>query len=328
MRKMIIFFSLLILMISGAAGASIMPDTYSIPQSFDLGQNYYNVYGSPNITSTIIGSNEFDRGQTVSLNIGLMNKGKLLGYQNVRTPSDSNEIFAAQTEMKLESSVVDATDIAASLSADPGSPIEVKSISQQMGSIRSGQNSLTPATFVIKIDKKAKAGEYNLYLNLSYDYQKNVQILNANSVTQTYDVNPWYGMMSQTQTLTIKVKNQADFEVVNTTGSLYQGGEGVIDVAIKNTGEEEARNAIAIINPSDPLSTTDGTAYLSTIEPGSTAVAHVKIKADSAAVPKVYAIDTVVKYETPEGDTNYSDIMEAPVEVKQPGFFQSLFGWL
>jgi len=165
-------------------------------------------------------------------------------------------------------------------------------------------------------------------LNLSYDYQKNVQILNANSVTQTYDVNPWYGMMSQTQTLTIKVKNQADFEVVNTTGSLYQGGEGVIDVAIKNTGEEEARNAIAIINPSDPLSTTDGTAYLSTIEPGSTAVAHVKIKADSAAVPKVYAIDTVVKYETPEGDTNYSDIMEAPVEVKQPGFFQSLFGWL
>jgi len=328
MRKMIIFFSLLILMISGAAGASITPDTYSIPQSFNLGQNYYNVYGSPNITATLIGSNEFDRGQTATLNLGLMNKGKLLGIQNEKTPSDSNEIFAAQTEMKLESSVVDATDIAASLSADPGSPIEVKSISQQMGSIRSGQNSLTPATFVIKIDKKAKAGEYNLYLNLSYDYQKNVQILNANSVTQTYDVNPWYGMMSQTQTLTIKVKNQADFEVVNTTGSLYQGGEGVIDVAIKNTGEEEARNAIAIINPSDPLSTTDGTAYLSTIEPGSTAVAHVKIKADSAAVPKVYAIDTVVKYETPEGDTNYSDIMEAPVEVKQPGFFQSLFGWL
>jgi hypothetical protein len=328
MRKMILFCSLLILMISGAAGASITPDTYSIPQSFNLGQNYYNVYGSPNITATLIGSNEFDRGQTATLNLGLMNKGKLLGIQNEKTPSDSNEIFAAQTEMKLESSVVDATDIAASLSADPGSPIEVKSISQQMGSIRSGQNSLTPATFVIKIDKKAKAGEYNLYLNLSYDYQKNVQILNANSVTQTYDVNPWYGMMSQSQILTIKITNQADFEVVNTTGSLYQGSDGTIDIAIKNIGEEEARNAIAIINPSDPLSTTDGTAYLSTIAPGSTVIAHVKIKADSAAVPKVYGIDTMVKYETPEGDTNYSDIMEAPVEVKQPGFFQSIFGWL
>ena len=92
------------------------------------------------------------------------------------------------------------------------------------------QNSLTPAVFAIKIDKKAKAGEYNLYLNLSYDYQKNVQILNANSISQTYDVNPWYGMMTQTQILTIKVKNQADFEVTNTTGNLYQGSDGTVSI--------------------------------------------------------------------------------------------------
>jgi hypothetical protein len=327
MRKMIVFFSLLVLMISGAAGAYDTPDTYGI-QSFDLGQNYYNVYGSPNITATIIGSNELDRGQTATLNIGLMNRGKLLGFQNVKTPSGADEIYAAQTEMKLESNVGDATDIAAALSADPGSPIEVKSISQQMGSIRSGQNSLAPAVFVIKVNKKAKAGDYNLYLNLTYDYQKNVHVLNANSVTQTYDTNPWYGMMSQTQVLTIKVKNQVDFEILNTTGSLYQGKNGIIDIAIKNMGEEEARNAIAIINPSDPLSTTDGTAYLSTIEPGGIAIAHVKIKADSASIPKIYGVDTQVKYETPEGDTNYSDIMQAPVEVKQSGFFQSLLGWL
>jgi len=327
MRKMIVFFSLLVLMISGAAGAYDTPDTYGI-QSFDLGQNYYNVYGSPNITATIIGSNELDRGQTATLNIGLMNRGKLLGFQNVKTPSGADEIYAAQTEMKLESNVGDAADIAAALSADPGSPIEVKSISQQMGSIRSGQNSLAPAVFVIKVNKKAKAGDYNLYLDLTYDYQKNVHVLNANSVTQTYDTNPWYGMMSQTQVLTIKVKSQVDFEILNTTGSLYQGKNGIIDIAIKNMGEEEARNAIAIINPSDPLSTTDGTAYLSTIEPGGVAIAHVKIKADSASVPKVYGVDTQVKYETPEGDTNYSDIMQAPVEVKQSGFFQILLGWL
>jgi hypothetical protein len=165
-------------------------------------------------------------------------------------------------------------------------------------------------------------------LNLSYDYQKNVQIMNPNSVAQTYDVNRWYGMMTQNQVLKIKVKNQADFEIVNTTGSLYPGGENVIDIVIKNTGEEEARDIKAIINPSDPLSTTDSMALLSTIAPGGTAIAHVKIKADGAAVPKIYGVDTVLKYETPEGDTNYSDIMEAPVEVKQIGFFQSIFGWL
>lgn len=328
MKKMITLFSLLILTISCAAGASVTPDTYSIPQSFDLGQNYYNVYGSPDLSANIVGSNELDRDQTVTLNIDVMNKGKLLGFKNDKTPYDSDEIYAAQTEMKLESNLVDATNVVASLSADQDSPIEVKSVSQQIGSIKSGENALAPAKFDIKIDKKAKAEEYNLYLNLSYDYQKNVQIMNPNSVAQTYDVNRWYGMMTQDQVLKIKVKNQDDFEIVNTTGSLYPGGENVIDIVIKNTGEEEARDIKAIINPSDPLSTTDSMAFLSSLAPGNTTIAHVKIKADSAAVPKIYGVDTVLKYETPDGDTNYSDIMEAPVEVKQIGFFQSIFGWL
>lgn len=324
----ILITSLLLLMISGAASAYDSPGTYSIPQSFDLGQNYYNVYGSPDLSANIIGDTEFDRDQTLTLNIDLMNKGKLSGLENDRSPSTSDEIFAAQTEAKLESSVVDATNVVASLSTEPGSFIEVKSASQQIGSIKSGQNSLAPAKFDIKIDKKAKAGEYNLYLNLTYDYQKNVQISDPNAVAQTYDVSRWYGLMAQNQTLKIKVKIKADFEIVNTTGSLNPGGETVIDIVIKNTGEEEARNVKAIINPADPLSTTDSMAFLSTLVPGNTTVAHVKIKADSAAVPKTYGVDTVLKYETPEGDTNYSDTLQAPVEVKQTGFFQSIFGWL
>lgn len=328
MKKMIILSILLVFMISGTAGAYDALSAYTASQSFDFGDNYYNVYGNPDISATIIGSNEFDRGQTVTLNLDLMNKGKLLGFKNDRTPDGADEIYAAQIEMKLESSVVDATGIVASLSADPGSPIEVKSVSQEIGSIKGGQNSLSPAKFTITIDKKAKAGEYNLYLNLSYDYSKNVQIMNPDAAAQTYDVNRWYGMMAQNQTLKIKVKDQADFEVVNTTGSLSSGGEGVINITIKNTGEEEARNVKAIINPSDPLSTTDSMAFLSTIAPGSTAVAQIKIKADSAAVPKVYGIDTTLKYETPEGDTKYSDILQAPVEVKEMGLFQKLFGWI
>lgn len=328
MKKMIIISLLLITMISCAEGASNTPDNYNIPQSFDLGKNYYSVYGSPDLNANIIGSNEFDRDQTATLNINVMNKGKLLGFKNDKTPYDSDEIYAAQTEMKLESSVVDATNVVASLSTDSDSPIEVKSVSQEIGSIKSGENSLAPAKFDIKVDKKAKAGEYNLYLNLSYDYQKNVQIMNPDAVAQTYDVNRWYGMMNQSQTIKIKVNDQADFEIVNTTGSLSPGGENIIDITIKNTGEEEARNVKAIINPADPLSTTDSAAFLSTMSPGSTAVAKIKIKADSEAVSKEYGIDTVLKYETPEGDIKYTDILQAPVEVKEAGFFKKLFGWI
>ena len=328
MKKMIIISLLLVSMISCTAGASNTPDNYNIPQSFDLGKNYYNVYGSPDLNATIVGSNELDRDQTVTLNIDLVNRGKLLGFKNDRTPYDADEIYAARTEMNLESAIVDATNVVASLSTDPDSPIEVKSVSQQVGSIKSGENAQTPVKFDIKIDKNAKAGEYNLYLNLSYDYQKNMQITNADSVAQTYDVNRWYGIMSQNQTLKIKIKKQADFEIVNTTGSIYLGKDNIIEIAIKNTGDEEARNVKAIFNPSDPLSTTDSMAFLSTIAPGSTAVAKIKIKADSEAVPKMYGVDTVVRYETPEGDIKYLDILQAPVEVKESGLLERLFGWL
>lgn len=327
MKKVMICFALLI-MISGAAGAYDTPGTYNIPKSFEFAKNYYNVYGSPDINATVIGSNEFERGQTITLNIDLMNRGKFLGFERDQTPSGDNEIFAAQTELKLEGKIVDAIGIVASLSAEPGSPIEVKSVSQQVGSIRSGQNALAPVKFDIKIDKKAKAGEYGLYLNLAYDYQKNVQIINANASAETYDANYWYGMMSQNQTLKIKVKKQADFNIIRANSSLFPGREDIIEIAIKNTGEEEAKDVKVIINPADPISTTDDKAFLYAIEPGSVAVAKFKIKADSKALPKFYGIDTVLRYENPEGDIKYSSTLQAPVEVKEMGLFQRLFGWI
>lgn len=328
MKKMITFLFLLVVIISGAAGAYDKPATYNVPQSFDFAKNYYNSYGSPDINATIVGDNEFERGKTITLNVDLMNRGKFLGFESEMTPSGADEIYSAQTEIKLEGKIVDATGIVASLSADPGSPIEVKSVSQQVGSIRSGQNALAPIKFDIKIDKKASAGEYNLYLNLTYDYQKNVQIIDANVTQQTYDANYWYGMMAQNQTLKVKVKKQADFEVVKTNGSLYSGREDIVEIALKNTGEEEARDAKAIINPGDPLSTTDDQAFLNTIKPGDVVVARYKIKADAKTVPKTYGVDTVIRYENLDGDITYSSTLQAPIEVKELGLFQRLFGWI
>ncbi len=326
MKKILITFFLLT-MVSGFAAADT-PSSYSVPRSFDFGANYYNAYGSPDINATIVGSNEFDRDQTITLPIDLMNRGKFLGFERENTPDTQNEIFAAQTEMKLESKLVDATGIIASLSVDPGSPLEVISPAQQVGSIRSGENALSPAKFDIKIARKAAAGEYNLYLNLTYDYQKYIQISNPNASAQTYDASYWYGMMNQNQTLKLKVKSQADFEVAETTGSTFPGNEDVVQITIKNTGEEEARDAKAIINPGDPLSTTDGQAYLNTIKPGDSVIASFKIKADTKAVPKIYGVDTVIRYENLDGEIKYSTTLQAPVEVKELGLFQRLFGWI
>ncbi|VVB85259.1 NPCBM-associated, NEW3 domain of alpha-galactosidase [uncultured archaeon] len=325
MKKFLFTFLLLVILATRIAVADV-PSTYTIPRSFDFGAHYYYAYGSPDINATIVGTNEFDRDQTITLPIDLMNRGKFLGFERDHTPATFDETYAAQTEVKLETKIVDATAIVASLSVDPDSPLEVKSPAQQVGSIKSGENS--PVKFDIKIDKKAKAGTYNLYLNLTYDYQKYVQIANPNATAQTYDASYWYAMMNQSQTLKFIVKTQADFEVVRTTGSLFPGREDVVEIAIKNTGEEEARDAKAIINPGDPLSTTDDQAFLYTIKPGDVVVARYKIKADPKAEPKTYGVDTVIRYENLDGDIKYSTTLQAPVDVKEIGFFQRLFGWL
>jgi len=68
-----------------------------------------------------------------------------------------------------------------------------------------------------------------------------VQIINSNASQETFDANYWYGAINQNQTLKVKVKKQADFEITKTTGSLLPGRESVIEITIKNTGEEEAR---------------------------------------------------------------------------------------
>ncbi len=325
MKKIFILLSLLALISITKADAS---PTYYIPGSSDFGQHYYYTYGSPDITATIAGTNQFDRDETITLPIDLMNHGKYLGFERDHTPTTPDELYAAQTQLLLETRIVDAIGIVASLSVDPDSPLEVLSPAQQVGSIKSGQNTLSPAKFDIKIAKDAKAGEYNLYLNLTYDYLKYVLISNPNATAQTYDASYRYSTMSQNQTLKLIVKPQADFEIVNTTGSLYPGMGGTVQIAIKNIGEEEARDARAIINPSDPLSTSDDQAFLYTIEPGETVVASYKITAGSKAVPKAYGVDTVIRYENLSGNIVYSTTMQAPVEVKEIGLFQRLFGWI
>ncbi len=331
MKKILKILNILILLsipvlISGAGAQT--PTAYYIPGSEDSGINYYYTYGGPNISATIAGSNQFDKDETITLPIDLMNHGKYLGFEMDRTPTTPDETYAAQIQKLLETRIVDATGIVASLSVDPDSPLEVLSPAQQVGSINGGESTLSPAKFNIKIAKDAKAGEYNLYLNLTYEYQKYVLISYPNATAQTYDTSYRYSIMNQSQTLKLIVKTQADFEIVNTTGSLYPGTEGDIKIAIKNIGEEDARDARAIIDPSDPLSSTDDQAFLYDIKPGDTVVTDYKIAADSKAVPKTNGVNMVIRYENTDGDTVYSTTMQVPVIVKNIGLFQRLFGWI
>lgn len=306
--------------------SAALPAQAAFSSNFDISENYYTVYGGPDLNATVIGNNEYSRGDTVTLNINMMNKGAITGFkaENRIKTGESPEKRAAnevlqQAEMQYEAQVVTAIGILATLkSEDPH--IKVKSGPQEAGTLKQGKQSSNPTKFTIEINKNTPAGTYPLTLELSYMYQNNVQVSgdqfnNATGLVTNKEVGIWYENKTQTQTIEIKVKKEPYFEITEVKGELYPDKSGLLYVTYKNTGEEPARDATVRVSTGDPFSTTDDQAYLGTLNPGKTAVAVFNMKVDSDATPKLYSLNSEVLYEDPDGHDQISDSIKINVEV-------------
>jgi hypothetical protein len=70
----LILFSAIILNISTVSAELLNPN-------YAFTTNYYDSFGEPNLFASVIGDPEFERGETVQLNINLVNKGSLTGFK-------------------------------------------------------------------------------------------------------------------------------------------------------------------------------------------------------------------------------------------------------
>ncbi|WP_135611055.1 COG1361 S-layer family protein [Methanococcoides sp. AM1] len=290
-----------------------------LPDFFNFGENYYTVFGGPDVTATLIGDNEFERGDTVTLNLDLMNKGLITGFR-----SEEDDFYLTQleqklqrTEMSYESQRTTAIGIVAILTPlDPA--IKVKSGPQEAGTLVSGQKTESPVRFNVEISKNAESGSYPMRLDLYYGYQKNVQINGDNETDlgiTNMEVGLWYDVGGQNTTFDIFVKDEARFEVTNVSGDLYPDTEGLLYVTFENVGDLPAKDAIVRISAADPFSTTDDQAFLGTLDSGESTVAVFKLKVDDLAVPKAYALNSEIKYEDTDGHDSISDTVKIKTEI-------------
>ena len=296
-----------------AASAMGFPDDFS--PGFTFSKNFYDVHGKPNITASIVGDNEFDRGDEVTLTIDLVNRGVVLGFESDRMPDDDNEEDLAKMELGYELQQVNAIGITTVLAAPEGVPIDVKSGPQQVGSIRGSKGASETAKFNIEIDENAPAGTYPLVLATSYIYQKNVQ-MDGNVSENRVDGNFWYDTLNQTQILYLSVRKLADFEITDVSSDLQAGEDDrVLSITYQNTGEEAAVDAVARISVTDPFSSTDDQAYLGTLEPGESATAIFVLDTDSGAAIKPYGIDTEIRFKDSREESRISESMTAMVTI-------------
>jgi uncharacterized membrane protein len=297
-----------------------IPAQAQLPDHFNFDDNYYTTYGEPEIEASIIGDNEFSRGDTITIAINLMNNGVITGFESDEDIDFGDEVALElqKQEMEYESQRTTAIGIAAGLASE-NSGIIVKSGTQQAGSLRSGEELEKPIEFTLEISRNASFGEYPLVLNIMYGYQENVQITGDEKTDDgitNVDVGLWYEKKVQEIVIPIKVKEEADFEIVNVTGDLTAGEEGLIHVTYKNKGEISAKDSTVRITVADPFSTTDDQAYLGSLDPSETAVATFKLKVDETATPKVYGITSEIKYEDEDRQDQMSNTMKVNIKTQ------------
>jgi len=291
---------------------------------FELGgDNYYTMYGSPDISAGISGTDEFERGDTVSLYLDLTNYGRILGFKEDLTPQDPKEFALAGAELQEEYKKPTALGITANLQSD-NPEIEIKSADQVVQSLKSGDKTQSPLKFSIKIGEHAPAGIYPLSLNLSYDYQDNVRVQASKLVTSgssptlaNYQVSYIYQKANQSVPILVTVKKQADFVIMNATGALFAGVKKAQIVATyKNIGEDTIQDAIARLSIFKPFSSTDDQAFIGTLAPGEEKAVVFRLDVDFDATPKDYGINSEIKYTDVNGDSVISSSMKIPVVVK------------
>ncbi|MDQ1253223.1 MAG: hypothetical protein QG646_2373 [Euryarchaeota archaeon] len=300
---------------------AVLPVQAAFPQSFDISKNYYTVDGGPDLTATLIGDNEYYRGDTVTLNIEMMNKGAISGFKSEKDVEMGSYMdqMLQQAEMQYEAQATTAVGILATLKSDNPN-IKVKSGPQEAGTLEQGKRSSSPTKFTIEINKNATEGTYPLTLELSYKYQNNVQVGgdefdSTTGVVTNKEVGIWYENKTQAQTMEIAVKKEPFFQITEVKGELRPGKKGMLYVTYNNTGEEPAKDATVRVSASDPFSTTDDQAYLGELNPGESAVAAFNLDVDEIATPKPYSLNSEILYEDTGGHDKISDSIKVNIEV-------------
>jgi len=155
-------------------------------------------------------------------------------------------------------------------------------------------------TYEISVSRDGLAKNYSLESRVSYeDTGGNPKSSRALKVV--------LGVKSFEKQFSV-VESQLDTE-------LTPGGESALTVTFENTGDKKADDAIGRISVADPFTSTSDTAYLGDLAPGETSTAKFRISAASNAMPKLYGVDSEVKYRDLNGRTKLSDNMKVEVQV-------------
>ncbi len=284
---------LLVLCITGIAVACLI---LSAPAS--AGTKY--MAGSPDLSASISGTNEFSAGSTVPLQIRIQNTG----YNEYK--------FIGSSIVSRDDLPDTAKFLTVSLAAGD-SPIIVKSDPQMVGDLAA--SATATGTFTIKIPSDAPAGTYTLPVGLSYSYLYQAEQYGTDAIQY------YYKSVNKTVTIPVTIKPRVRIDVVSTDiGQVNSGMEGTVNITVKNTGDEDGKKAVLRIsrNGLSPVTPTDSSVYIGDFVQGTVVTGTFRVSVADKTEEQTYPLDIYVTYENKDGDsvTSESETIGIPVGRK------------
>lgn len=249
------------------------------------------VIGQPELDA-VVSNPELEPGTRTTLDLTLSNRARI------------SEGGPAQYEERV------TTARGVVVEARPGSaPIEVNSGAVGVGNVPTGTVAVPPIE--VTVDEDAAPGTYRVPVDVSYAYTRGVDYDSFGAEYNDFTE-------EETQYVTVRVRSQSRFAVVDRSSSAQVGDRGSLSVTLENTGSEPARDAsVTATSRSDELRFGTGsersTGYVGAWAPGERRTVEYTVEMTDDATLRDYTVGLTVDYADADGVDRTSRTLRAGV---------------
>lgn len=241
--------------------------------------------GTPQISASISGTNEFSPGQDATITIIVLNSGV------------NTDKFVMTGTIDRDDNPTTAKMVQVGLSAGDA-PVIIKSDTQNVGDLLS--QGRVPVRISAKITQDATEGEYQLPVSVGYTYLASAEQPAADVLRSGYKT------VNLTFPVTIRIKPQVTISVINSSGeNLSVGTSGYLDLTVVNNGTDDGKKATLTLlrNGNSPVIPIDSSIYIGDFPRDQSVSCRYKVAISSDAGAQTYPVDVAVTYENRYGDT-------------------------
>jgi hypothetical protein len=254
------------------------------------------ISGSPTLSATVYGANEFSPGTETTIPVVIQNSGLIefeFTYPTTLTPAD------LPNTAKLMSVTLSPGDAPVTILSDP----------QMVGDLKGGDQMMV--SFKVRFAPDAQAGTYILPLMVHYTY-----LYYADQYGQD-TLQYFYKTKDVTLELPIRIQPEILLDVVSVDpGHITVGTDGFVTVQLLNRGNENGTDAVLMLAPApnSPVIPSVGSVYIGDFPEGSVVTVPFKVAVSANGEAQNYPLNLTVFYKNENGNF----VSSAPVVIGIP----------